>query len=138
MTGIISQRYMSCNNSTIMVRVPGCKQANFHRSRSKDAIQKRDKLCRLVGLDPYSKTPSQAGRIHIYSHADKKSDLPVGLCFSQETRTLADGSEKTYRRVVAIGHPGSQPKTKSFSVQKYGEEQAVAMAIEWRDQTQIN
>lgn len=132
----VSQRYLSCNKSTIMVRVPGCKQRNFHRSKTEEAIKTRNELCASVGLDPYAKYHPQAGRIHTQSHGDKTSDLPVGICFGQYKKILADGFEQTYQRVIALGFPGSNPKTKSYSVKKYGEAQAIALAIAWREQSQ--
>ncbi|WP_345870294.1 hypothetical protein [Shewanella algae] len=136
MTGIVSQRYMSCNRSTIMVRVPGCKQRNFHKLKAQEAIKFRDKLCILVGRDPYAKSHHQAGRIHTQPHSDKSSELPAGICLASYKRVLADGSEQTYQRVIALGLPGSIPKSKSYSVMKYGKAEAIAMAIDWREKSQ--
>lgn len=134
MLEIDSERYMSCNNSTIMVRVPGCEQRNFHKSKVQEAIALRNENCILVGLDPYSKKHSQMGRKHTKSHADKNSDLPVGICMSSYKVKLADGSEQYYQRVIANVLRGGGAKKKSFSVMKYGMERSVALAIAWRDQ----
>lgn len=136
MFDIASERYMSCNRTTIMVRVPGCKQRNFHKSKVQDAIKVRNLLCVSVGIDPYSKSHSPSGRIHSKPHADKKSDLPVGICLSSYTKTLGDGSVQTYQRVIALGLPGSNTKSKSFSVMTYGKDQAISLAIAWRERSQ--
>ncbi|BDA63081.1 hypothetical protein [Shewanella xiamenensis] len=135
MFDITSERYMSCNNSTIMVRAPNVKQKNFHKSKVKEAVEYRDKICKSLGLDPYSKKHSQNGRKHIKSHADKSCNLPVGVCLSSYVVKLADGSEQTYQRVIAEKSQMGKVKQKSFSVMKYGMDKAVALATAWRNQT---
>lgn len=135
MFDLASERYMSCSNSTIMVRVPNAKQKNFHKSKVKEAVEYRDKICKSLGLEPYSKMHSQNGRTHIKSHADKSSNLPVGICLSSYVVKLADGSEQTYQRVTTQKTQMGKAKQKSFSVMKYGTDKAVALAVAWRNQT---
>lgn len=128
----IRERFITSNKSTIMVRVPGCKQKNFHKSKLQEAIKARDALCLLVGLDPASKYSFKGKRTHTHSHSDKKSNLPVGIFSCFKRKALVDGTEKLYESIVAIGHSGSKPKAKTYAVTKYGRHEDVAKAIEWR------
>lgn len=120
-----------------MVRVPGCKQQNFHKSEALDALKCRDSLCRTVGIDPYTWTDFRAGRRLTQPRSDKTSDLPPGICLSSYKKILADGSEEIYQRVVAQGLPGAKKKTRSFNVSRYGLDQAIVLAIAWREQSQL-
>ncbi len=135
MVDVSAQRYMTSNSSTIMVRVPGFKQYNFHKSKLEEAIETRDRLCHSIGRDPYENFSFSARRTHTKSHSDKKSSLPVGISLCTQRKMLADGSETEYKIIVAIGCRGSIPKTRAFSIIKYGKQEALEKAIDWRNKT---
>lgn len=120
-----------------MVRVPGCKRQYFHKSKAFDALICRDNLCRSVGIDPYTLTDLRAGRRLSKPRKDKNSELPPGVFMTKDKKTMVDGSVKTYHRLVAYGLPGSKQKTKCFDLNKLGLKQAIAMAIAWREQSQL-
>ena len=125
-------RYISANRSSLMVRVPEFRQENFKKAEFSTAMVRRDELCALVGRAANDR-PYQAGRKHIRPHIDKTNNLPVGISYCKRTVTLADGGGAIYITVIAQGKSGTIPKNKSWSVNKYGESQAIENAIRWRN-----
>ncbi len=121
-------KFMVKAKNTIMVRVPHCEQVNFHHSRLNEAIIERDRLCRIVGLDPYNKQK----RVRIFTDITAKKnqiDLPVGISrFNDRAGNIA-GLQVIYKK-----HCNDKKSvSKKFSATKYGSyNTALEAAIQFR------
>lgn len=125
-------RYIQDTGESIMVRIPGQKQKNFHRSLLNEAIAYRDGVCKEIGLDPYIPFSHKNSRFHQKSKANKKSDLPVGICITTKKISLVKGGEKVQTSVRAGITINGKTTYKVFSADKYGFDRATKMAILWR------
>lgn len=128
----MGQKYITINGSTVMVRVTGCPQKNFHISKLDEAIEYRNALCQSIGV-PFSKPSTHnSPRYHSKPHARKSSDLPVGLTYSVTRKKLANGTESIYTAIRAGVTINGKTYYKHFSVDTYGHSAAVNKAITFR------
>lgn len=124
-------KYIHIGSTTIMVRVTGCKQKNFHHTQLSEAISYRDALCKQKGIDPYN-NQNATRRLHTTPHKDKTSDLPVGFSISLTKRRLQDGTEAIYSAVRTYKMIKGKTVAKQFSVELFGYNEALRRAIKWR------
>jgi hypothetical protein len=118
-------RFVSVAGNTIMVRVPGFHQRNFHGSEMDRALSYRDLLCDQVGIDPAAPRYGE-NRKWIGPKATKTNDLPLGV-----TQTICHKTGVLYYRAYWM-EKGRQ-KTRSFSAKKYGDAAALEKAIATRE-----
>lgn len=128
---VVSEKYITVTGNTVMVRVRGFKQVNFHIADLNKAIAHRNILCSQLGISVF-KGSAQGCRVRTNSAATKTSDLPVGISMNVTKKALADGSISVYRCIRASVTIDGKTFIKSFSVEKLGFEQAKKKAIKWR------
>lgn len=129
-----SLRFIQRTGNTLMVRVTGFPQKNFHISRIDEAIAHRDSLCRLAGLDPNKPFTYKNSRTHTKPYASKSNGLPIGIGIGYTKRELVCGGTKVYTCIRAGVTILGKTTYKSFSVDRLGYEVALKMAIDWREQ----
>lgn len=126
-------RFIQRTGNTLMVRVTGFPQKNFHISRIDEAIEHRDSLCREAGLDPNKPFSYKNSRTHIKNYASKSNNLPIGIGIAFTRRESVNGGTKVYTCIrVGVTILG-KTTYKSFSVDRLGYEVALKMAIDWRE-----
>lgn len=121
----------TCANQTIMVRVPNHHQVNFHYLAVDAAVDERNRLCKLEGIDPYN---INKGRVHLRNHRDKiNNDLPVGISRSIDRRRerLGSPSEGITAYYTTI-HGKNKMKRWSYGGIRT-EEQAIKLARAFRN-----
>ncbi|MGL4833166.1 MAG: hypothetical protein ACRCXH_01975 [Shewanella sp.] len=119
-------------HKTIMVRVPNTPHRNFHHSQAANAKAYRDRLCQQLGI----KLDAPKGRTLTQSYANKNSALPLGVCIINKRKVLADGTECIYRYAQGNMLINGKQHAKAFGFIKYGEGEAIRLAIEWRNSKQ--
>lgn len=120
--------YIGIHKGTLRVRVPNQESTSFHLEAIHAAIDERDRLCKLEGLDPYAYPLSKkGGRLGRESQHKIHTDLPLGV-----TRVIDKTRYKRgYKSIIALVNT---PFQKKFS---YGgirtETEAIEKAIRWAD-----
>lgn len=127
-------RFIQRTGNTLMVRVTGFPQKNFHISRIDEAISHRDSLCCEAGLDPNKPFTYKNSRTHTKPYASKSNGLPIGIGIGYTKREPANGGTKVYTCIRAGVTILGKTTYKSFSVDRLGYEVALKMAIDWREQ----
>lgn len=129
-----SHRFIQRTGNTLMVRVTGFPQKNFHISRIDEAIAYRNALCHEAGLDPEKPFSHKNSRTHIKPYASKGNCLPIGIGVGLTKRQTANGGTKVYTCIRAGVTIQGKTTYKSYSVDRLGYELALKMAVEWREQ----
>ena len=128
----MKEKYITQTGNTLMVRVRGFKQENFHISLLEKAIARRNILCSQAGLGVKTGTIHVAHRVRKAPNKNKSSDLPIGLSLSVTKKRLSDGSGSTYTCIRAEFTMHGTTKYKMFSVERLGFEKAKKYALRWR------
>lgn len=126
-------RFITRTGNTLMVRVTGFSQANFHISLIKEAIAYRDSLCRQAGLDPHKPFTHKNARTHTKTYASKSNGLPIGIGVNYTNYKNAQGGVTVYTCLRASVTICGKTTYKLFSADRLGFEVAKKMAIDWRE-----
>lgn len=125
-------KYIISSGSAIGVRVPGAEAVWFPKWDAIRAIAKRDELAAAVGMDPKKLTTGCRSRSKNRTAIVK--DLPPGItvCHDVLKTTTSSYYVAWWREPNSKGK--NKLKAKWFGWKKYGRDDALALAIEHREQ----
>lgn len=127
-------RFIQRTGNTLMVRVTGFPQKNFHISLINEAIAHRDSLCSQAGIDPHKPFTHKNLRTHTKTYASKSNGLPVGIGVNITKYKTAQGGVSVYTCLRAGVTIAGKTTYKSFSADRLGFDVAKQMAIDWREE----
>ena len=123
-------KYITASGTTLMVRVPGFKQLNFHVSNADLAMSMRDNQMAEAGIKPIDNVKVICGVAKAPRKNKKDPDLPQYISSFIDHRT---GNE--YLRAFAIGmRSGGMigPIHKDMSINKHGYGTCIRELLKWR------
>ncbi|MCL1038330.1 hypothetical protein L2750_14445 [Shewanella submarina] len=119
--------YLSIESNGIRVRVPDTKQRHFKKNQLEAAKEHRDKLCALVGREPYQ-DPATLQKCYVENTARKSDpELPVGIYLRDRK-----GYHPSVRASVGTGKEGQHMQKEWAVGKKRTFEEALELAKAWR------